>query len=255
MADLNPCPRIDVSTRAAELRASGLGWDATALAMGLETEALRGMLDVNPKGWRRDLRRARKEVVEEAASEAILYFRSVLRGDDEKLKKEAAGHLIRLWSTVLRQPKPAKTKVVTVPDETMTPELRQAAEAMLAYQNLTYEEQVVATEKLIEEEERDKRVQAESKADRAALVAMDPEMRRQWYAGELFPFLPAREIQPELDRLDREREEDVRAYKVAHGIPADMPLTWVRSDPEAAREVAGSTSTFDEQSLLRTVSL
>ena len=138
------------------------------------------------------LHRARKEVVEEAAAKAVLYFRSVLQGDDEKGKLNAAGHLARLWATMLRQPKPAKPKLVLVPDETMTPELREAAERMRAYLNRAEEERLEANQKNIEEEERQRRVHEEADADRDALEAMDPEIRRQWYAGELFPSLPAR---------------------------------------------------------------
>ena len=250
--------RIDVVKRAAELRASGLGWKATALEMGLELDGLRRLLDTDPKGWRQALHRARKEVVEEAAAEAVLYFRSVLQGDDEKGKLNAAGHLARLWATMLRQPKPAKPKIVKVPDETITPELRAAAERMRAYLNMSEAERLVDNQKNIEEQERQQRVHEEADADRAAVEAMDPEIRRQWYTGELFAWLPAREIQPELDRLDRMREEVVRVNKTAHGIPADMPLITARYEPEAGakeREMAGSISTFDEQSLLRTASV
>ena len=247
--------RIDVVKRAAELRASGLGWKATAQEMGLELDGLRGMLDTDPKGWRQALHRARKEVVEEAAAEAVLYFRSVLQGDDEKGKLNAAGHLARLWATMLRQPKPAKPKIVLVPDETMTPELRAAAERMRAYLNMSEAERLEANQKNIEEQERQRRVHEEADANRAALEAMDPEIRRQWYAGEIFAWLPAREIQPELDRRDRVREEEVRANKTARGTPADKPLTSARYDPEVVRGMAGPISTFDEQSLIRTVSL
>ena len=49
-------------------------------------------------------------------------------------------------------------------------------------------------------------------------------MRRQWWAGELLPFTPAREVMAELAREREEMERQIAEFRESRGIPADKLL-------------------------------
>lgn len=95
MAAPNPPPESLLS-HAAELRAGGLGWDAVAAKVGRAADTVRKWPALYPDRWAAALRDAERRLVGEAGAESVLVLRSLLRSDDEKVRRDAARFLLTL---------------------------------------------------------------------------------------------------------------------------------------------------------------
>jgi len=85
-----------VLTRAAELRAFGNGWDATARALQRSARNLRRWPVVYPERWAAALRAAQRRAVGDLSGEALNVLRELLRAADDKLRRDAAAVLAGL---------------------------------------------------------------------------------------------------------------------------------------------------------------
>ena len=100
--------------RAAELRAHGLSWDATAARVHTTPDELRQLVrDLAPE-YREASRAARKEVADEAFTEALLTLRRELRSDDDEARRFAAGCLLKLRMTLMRH-RPRRPAAAAMP--------------------------------------------------------------------------------------------------------------------------------------------
>src|SRR5205807_5333015 len=89
-------------SRAAELRARGASWEAAADELDTDPGALKALTRDAGPAYRRLFAAARREVSEEAFTEALFTLRRELRSKDEKGRREAAGVLLRLRMTAIR---------------------------------------------------------------------------------------------------------------------------------------------------------
>ena len=78
-------PEIDaLLRRTAELRAEGNSWPATARQIEIDVDDLRDLCRLHHEAFRKLLKAARREVIDECACEALLFLRGLLRSKDEK---------------------------------------------------------------------------------------------------------------------------------------------------------------------------
>src|SRR5947207_10732662 len=88
--------------RAAELRARGASWEAAADELDTDPGALKALTRDAGPAYRRLFAAARREVSEEAFTEALFTLRKELRSKDEKGRREAAAIILRLRMTAMR---------------------------------------------------------------------------------------------------------------------------------------------------------
>ena len=108
-----PSPELrDRIGRAATLRAEGRAWAAIAEELGVTAATAQGYPRRYPKLWAVAERRAWDRALAEAAAEAVTTLRRLLRSDDEKVNRDAAGKLVQFAARRLRPP---AAKKVTPP--------------------------------------------------------------------------------------------------------------------------------------------
>src|SRR5262245_63146474 len=100
--------------RAAELRAAGSSWSATARQIETDEPELRDLCRLHHAAYRRMLRAARRDVTDEAASEALLCLRRLLRSDDDRTCSAAANAILKYKMTLVRHRRSGKP--VALPD-------------------------------------------------------------------------------------------------------------------------------------------
>src|SRR5688572_24708455 len=81
--------------RAAELRAEGQSWEQVARALGCPQLTVRKWSEEYPAFWADHLETARIEVREQANDEAVAVLRTLLRSEDDKVRRDAARELVR----------------------------------------------------------------------------------------------------------------------------------------------------------------
>ncbi|MBY0514548.1 MAG: hypothetical protein K2P78_11630 [Gemmataceae bacterium] len=89
-------PSEALLARAAELRAGGATWDAVAARLNRSADTVRKWPVAYPDRWHAALHAAERRLVAEAGAESVLVLRSLLRSDDEKVRRDAAKFLIDL---------------------------------------------------------------------------------------------------------------------------------------------------------------
>jgi hypothetical protein len=89
-------PSDELLARAAELRAAGSTWDAVAAKLNRAADTVRRWPILYPDRWQSALRAAERRLVSEAGAESVLVLRTLLRSDDEKVRRDAARFLIYL---------------------------------------------------------------------------------------------------------------------------------------------------------------
>ena len=95
---------------AAEHRANGLSWKATAAELKMDQLALRKRTMREEKLWRRYMRIADREVLSEAGHEAHRVLRQMLRDEDLKIQMKAAEIHFKSWTAARRHtPKKDRT--------------------------------------------------------------------------------------------------------------------------------------------------
>jgi hypothetical protein len=95
--------------RAAELRAGGASWDAVAAKLRRSANTVSRWPSLYPDAWAAELRRAADRFAADAAAEAVLVLRSLLRSDDDKIKRDAGRLLLRLRPRPSTDPAPSGT--------------------------------------------------------------------------------------------------------------------------------------------------
>jgi hypothetical protein len=93
---MNKPPSDALIARAAEERAGGATWAATAARLDRSAETVRRWPAMYPDRWQAALRDAEFRLVGDAGAEALLTLRQLLRSDDEKVRRDCARALIRL---------------------------------------------------------------------------------------------------------------------------------------------------------------
>ena len=89
-------PSDDLLARAAELRAGGATWDAVAAKLNRSADTVRKCPALYPDRWQAALHNGERRLVAEAGAESVLVLRTLLRSDDEKVRRDAARFLIYL---------------------------------------------------------------------------------------------------------------------------------------------------------------
>jgi hypothetical protein len=85
---------------AADLKAGGASWEQVAAKVGRSAAVCRRWPSLYPAAWRRLFRAAEEQLTVEAAAEAVLELRRLLRSEDEKVRREVARTLVGLRSQV-----------------------------------------------------------------------------------------------------------------------------------------------------------
>src|SRR5215213_5418369 len=99
-----PDPTADsVLAQAADMRAHGYSWKATARDLGRQPNELKQLAKAAGPQWRRLLAAARREMIEDAFAESVLELRRQVRNTlADKQAGFAAGTLVKLWMTLVR---------------------------------------------------------------------------------------------------------------------------------------------------------
>jgi len=92
----NQPPSDELLNRAAELRAGGAKWEAVGAQLHRSVAAVRRWPREYPDRWKTALCEAERRLVCEAAAESVLVLRTLLRSDDEKVRRDAARFLTDL---------------------------------------------------------------------------------------------------------------------------------------------------------------
>ncbi len=96
----------DEYRQAAELLAGGASWTTAAKEVGVCVEDLKACAADHRAEWQAVLKAARKRLLGEAGSEAMLMLRRLLRSDEEKVQLQAATVLMKFWMTGIRHRRP-----------------------------------------------------------------------------------------------------------------------------------------------------
>ena len=89
-----PPELISAVERAAELRAAGFAWKGVAQELDRPQDTVEKWPRRYPDFWAARLAAARAEVRDGAADESVAVLRTLLRSDDEKVKRDAARDLL-----------------------------------------------------------------------------------------------------------------------------------------------------------------
>jgi hypothetical protein len=92
----NKPPSDELLNRAAELRAGGTTWEAVAAQLHRSAATVRRWPREYAERWKLALADAERRLVCEAAAESVLVLRTLLRSDDEKVRRDAARSLTDL---------------------------------------------------------------------------------------------------------------------------------------------------------------
>src|SRR4051812_48296644 len=93
---MNKPPTDDLLVQAAELRAGGAKWEAVAAQLHRAADTVRRWPRQYPDRWDIALRDAERRSVCEAAAESVHVLRTLLRSNDEKVRRDAARSLTDL---------------------------------------------------------------------------------------------------------------------------------------------------------------
>ena len=104
MTPFSDSPDDALLAQAAELRAGGASWEATARQLGTTAAELRRLVAAQRPAYRRHYTIARADVLDEALAEALFCARRHLRSDEEKVAQVSADRVFRLWARAERYP-------------------------------------------------------------------------------------------------------------------------------------------------------
>jgi hypothetical protein len=87
-------PPDSLLSRAAEARAEGHGWAAVGQEVGRSPETVRRWPQLYPDRWAAAREAAARRVIEDAAAEGVCTLRQLIRSADDKVRLQAAWHLV-----------------------------------------------------------------------------------------------------------------------------------------------------------------
>ncbi len=92
-------PNTDLRRRlavAAELKAAGASWATVAARVGRAADTCRRWPGLYPDLWQRFARQAERQQLADAGAEGLVVLRTMLRSEDEKIRRDVARILITL---------------------------------------------------------------------------------------------------------------------------------------------------------------
>jgi hypothetical protein len=92
----NKSPSDELLNQAAELRAGGAKWETVAAQLHRSADTVRKWPREYAGRWKAALHEAERRLVFDAAAESVLVLRTLLRSDDEKVRRDAARSLTDL---------------------------------------------------------------------------------------------------------------------------------------------------------------
>jgi hypothetical protein len=94
--DIPPSNLVYLVERAAELRAAGNSWEQTAQKLGRCADTIRNWPRRYRAFWDQAIAIARRNTAADAGDEGLAILRTLLRSDDDKVRREASVRLLDL---------------------------------------------------------------------------------------------------------------------------------------------------------------